>query len=115
MHANQIVASHLIAKGEVYNLKNLADFAGTYFLLSGSVEETGSSKIRSDKNVTVTLKGWSKGPVVIQPGGSTIEFTTKNNSSIFKEKPPSGGFLWVSAIGQILPIYDQLYNMPQNG
>ena len=77
LHANQIGASHLVATGEVYNLKNLADFAGTYFLISGGMEETGSSKIRSDKNVTVVLRGWSKGPVVIQPGGSTVEFATK--------------------------------------
>jgi len=77
LYANQIGASHLVASGEVYNLNSLADFAGTYFFLSGGMEETGSSKIRSDKNVIVALKGWSRGPVVIQPGGSTIQFTMK--------------------------------------
>lgn len=77
LYANQIGASHLVATGEVYNLNSLADFAGTYFFLSGGIEETGSSKIRSDKKVVVALKGWSKGPVVIQPGGSTIEFAKK--------------------------------------
>lgn len=77
LYPNQIGAAHLVATGEVYNLNSLADFAGTYFFLSGGIEETGSSKIRSDKKVVVALKGWSKGPVVIQPGGSTIEFAVK--------------------------------------
>ena len=77
LYPNQIGASHLVATGEVYNLNSLADFAGTYFFLSGGVEEAGSSKIRSDKKVTIALKGWSKGPVVIQPGGSTVAFAVK--------------------------------------
>jgi len=68
-------ASHLVADGAVYNLKNISDLEGKYFMFAGGIEEVGWSKIRSDKNVVIELKGWSKGPVVIQPEGATIEFT----------------------------------------
>lgn len=75
LYENQIGASHLVADSKVYNLNSVSDFAGTYFPVALGMEETGQSQIRSNKNVIVHLRGWSKGPVVIQPGGATIEFT----------------------------------------
>ena len=72
---NQSGASHYVAEGAVYNLNNVADFAGRYFTVQGGMEEKGSSKIRNDKNVVVSLKGWSKGPITFSPEGGMIEFT----------------------------------------
>jgi len=77
LYENQIGASHLVARGDVHHLHNLTDFEGKYFSLVGGMEETGRSKIHSDKNITISLTGWSKSPVVIQQGGSTIEVTKK--------------------------------------
>jgi hypothetical protein len=72
---NQVGAAYGIESGEVYGLNNLGDFEGKYFQLSGSIEKSGEAIIRSDKKVALHLKGWSKGAVVIQPEGATIEFT----------------------------------------
>jgi hypothetical protein len=77
LYENQVGASYGIVSGDVYGLTNLADFEGKYFQLSGSIEKSGEATIRSDKKIAVHLKGWSKGPVVIQPAGATIAFTKK--------------------------------------
>jgi hypothetical protein len=75
LNANQIGASHLVADAAVYNLSKLSDFEGTYFAVFAEMEATGKSRIRSNKNVLIDLKGWSKGPVVIAPEGAAVEFT----------------------------------------
>lgn len=71
---NQVGASQEISNGDVYGLNNVTDFAGKYFQVSGSMEQSGQATIRSDKKVTLNLKGWSKGPVVISPDGAVVEF-----------------------------------------
>ena len=74
LHKNQIGASHLVADASVYNLNKASDFEGTYFAIIAEMEATGKSRIRSNKNILVDLRGWSKGPVVISPEGAVIEF-----------------------------------------
>jgi hypothetical protein len=39
------------------------------------MEATGKSRIHSNKDMLVDLRGWPKGPVVIAPEGAVIEFT----------------------------------------
>jgi hypothetical protein len=75
LHESQIGASHLVADASVYNLNKVSDFEGTYFAIIAEMEATGKSRIRSNKNILVDLRGWSKGPVVISPEGAVIEFT----------------------------------------
>ena len=75
LNANQIGAAHLVADASVYNLNKASDFEGTYFAVIAEMEATGKSRIRSNKNILVDLKGWSKGAVIISPEGAVIEFT----------------------------------------
>lgn len=75
LNENQVGAAYGVESGEVYGLNNVADFEGKYFQLSGSIEKSGEAIIRSDKKITLHLKGWSKGAIVIPPEGATIEFT----------------------------------------
>ena len=75
LNENQIGAAQLVANATVYNLNKVSDFEGTYFAVIAEMETTGKSRIRSNKNILVDLRGWSKGPVVISPEGAVIEFT----------------------------------------
>jgi len=75
LNENQIGAAQLVANATVYNLNKASDFEGTYFAVIAEMEATGKSRIRSNKNILVDLRGWSKGPVVISPEGAVIEFT----------------------------------------
>lgn len=75
LNENQIGAAHLVADGTVYNLNKVSDFAGIFTSVSTGMEATGQSRIRNNKNVTVDLKGWSKGPVIISPEGAVVELS----------------------------------------
>jgi hypothetical protein len=75
LNENQIGAAQLVANATVYNLNKASDFEGTYFAVIAEMEATGKSRIRSNKNILVDLRGWTKGPVVISPEGAVIEFT----------------------------------------
>ena len=72
---NQIGASHLVGSGVVYNLDDLADFAGSYDEISGGIMLTGHAKLINKKNVGIHLIGSTNGPVVIAPGGAIVKFS----------------------------------------
>jgi len=57
LYENQIGASHLVADASVYNLNKVSDFEGTYFAVIAQMEATGKSRIRSNKNILVDLRG----------------------------------------------------------
>ena len=75
--ANNIGASHLVAKGEVYGLADLAKFAGTYVKTGGSIMPItgGQSTLQNENGVIMHLEGTVNGPLDPSPTGAIVILT----------------------------------------
>ena len=75
--ANNIGASHLVAKGEVYGLADLANFAGTYVKTGGSIMPItgGQSTLQNENGVIMHLEGTVNGPLDPSPTGAIVILT----------------------------------------
>ncbi len=75
--ANNIGASHLIAKGEIYGLDDLANFSGRYVKTGGSIMPItgGQSTLQNEKGVIMHLEGTVNGPLDPLPSGAIVTFT----------------------------------------
>ena len=72
--ANNIGASHLVAKGEVYGLADLAKFAGTYVKTEGSIMPItgGQSTLQNENGVIMHLEGTVNGPLDPSTTGAIV-------------------------------------------
>lgn len=72
-----IGVSKFSATGEVYDMKDIADFAGTYVRLTGSVAlggGVGDMTLKNEKGVIMNLKGTTQG-LQLNAGASGVTVT----------------------------------------